>query len=101
MPKIAKSSMGDSRLSGGGEPLSAASLILYSRPVCHLCDLAKPVVFEVAAQYGVTVEERNVENDPRWEKAYGDQIPVAFLGGRKLFKYRVDRDQLARQLADT
>jgi len=90
--------MGRSRLEDDGTVDERATLILYSRPDCHLCDVAKPLVLEAARRHGVTFEERNVEDDPSWEAAYGGQIPVAFLGERKLFKFRVDRDQLGRQL---
>ncbi|MCH8879232.1 MAG: glutaredoxin family protein [Planctomycetes bacterium] len=44
-------------------------MVLYSRPDCHLCAVAKPLVVEVARDHGVRVEERNVEDDPRWEAA--------------------------------
>ncbi len=91
--------MGGSRLDGSEEVDHPTTLVLYSRPDCHLCDVAKPLVLEVAQRLGVPVAERNVEDDPRWEMAYGTQVPVAFLAGRKLFKYRVDPNRLARQLA--
>ena len=75
------------------------NVTLYTRKGCHLCDVAKPLVLEAAMRHGVRVEERNVEDCPSWEEAYGSQIPVAFLAGRKLFKYRVEPERLARRLA--
>lgn len=90
--------MGRSLLDDTGKDDKGRILILYSRPDCHLCDVAKPVVLDVARRHGVTVEERNVEDDPQWEAAFGTQIPVAFLGEWKLFKYRVDGAALERRL---
>ena len=96
---MADSSMRGARLGDDEKGNQRPTLVLYSRPRCHLCDEAKPIVMEAARRHGVLVEERNVEDDPRWEEAYGSQIPVAFLAGRKLFKYRVNADALARRLA--
>ena len=87
------------RLDDDDKAYRRPALVLYSRPDCHLCEVAKPLVVEIARDHGVRVEERNVEDDARWEAAYGNEIPVAFLGERKLFKYRVDSVRLARRLA--
>jgi len=74
------------------------AIVLYSRPVCSLCDVVKPIVAAVAADLNLTVDERNVEESPEWESRYGHQVPVAFLGDYKLCKYRVEGPDLARQL---
>ncbi|NKB89987.1 MAG: hypothetical protein GKS06_17385 [Acidobacteria bacterium] len=63
-------------------------LICYARPICPLCDEVKPVLRRLAAEFSLDLEIRNVEDDPEWERRYGGQIPVAFVGRTKLFKYR-------------
>ena len=77
---------------------NATPIVLYGRPQCHLCDEAKPIVAAVARDLGLSVEERNVEDHAAWEAQFGSQIPVAFYGPRKLFKYRVERSVLATRL---
>lgn len=74
------------------------TLVVYGRRDCHLCDVAKEVVEVVRARVAFDVEERDVDDDPAWAAAYGDQVPVAFLGDRKVFKYRVDAAALERVL---
>ncbi len=69
-------------------------LVLYSRPGCHLCEVAKEALQPVLRRYRVRLEERNVENDPAWERDYGHQVPVGMIGDRKLFKYRIDPRRL-------
>ena len=91
--------MGGSLLDDDQTDSERPILVLYSRPDCHLCDVAKPVLLAAAHRHGAVVEERNVEDDPMWEQAYGSQIPVAFLGRLKLFKYRADAAALERRLA--
>lgn len=73
-------------------------LLLYSRPGCHLCDEAKESLAPFVTRYGLRVEERNVELEPHWERDYGEQIPVGMLGGRKVFKYRLDPTRLERSI---
>ncbi len=62
-------------------PLSAPErgclrLVFLTRPGCHLCDDARPVVLAAAASAGAVVEERDVESDDRLLANYGLRIPV-------------------------
>ncbi len=64
------------------------TVILYSRPGCHLCDAAKREF--LAAVPGVHVEEVDVDSDSELRQRYGNDIPVAVAGGRELFRHRFD-----------
>jgi hypothetical protein len=88
--------MGDQPARGDAPP---PCIVLYGRPSCHLCDVAKPIVLAAAADLGVEVVQRNVEDEAAWEAHFGSQVPVAFVGPVKLFKYRVDRAKLEARLA--
>ena len=77
-------------------------LLFYTRPGCHLCDVALEALRPLQRRYPVDVEIRNVEDRVEWEELYGEQIPVGLLedlpdglsDGRqifkKIFKFRVD-----------
>jgi hypothetical protein len=75
-------------------------LTIYSRPGCHLCDELKAVVATVAAATGspVTVREIDISSDPALEEAYGLEVPVLLMNGRKVAKYRITAAQLRRLL---
>ena len=73
-------------------------LVLYSRPRCHLCDVAKDALQPLLERYPVDLVERNVEETVEWEELYGQQVPVGLLEGRRVFKYRVDVVGLERAL---
>jgi len=45
------------------------------------------------------VEEVDVDTDPALVRAYGDEVPVLCVNGRKAFKYRVDASALRARLA--
>lgn len=73
-------------------------LVMYSRPGCHLCEVAKEAVAPLLRRYGVILEERNVEDDPAWERSFGNSIPVGVIDSRKVFKFRVDVPALERAI---
>lgn len=73
-------------------------LQIYSKPECHLCDDAKELVRRVGASYPLEIETVNIEEDPEAYERYKHEIPVGFLEGRKLFKYRIDEKALRRAL---
>jgi glutaredoxin len=74
---------------------------LYGRADCHLCNDMRAVVEAVraAGPLEVEVEEVDVDGDPGLAAAYGDQVPVLCVNGRKAFKYRVDARSLRARLA--
>lgn len=76
-------------------------VLIYSRPGCHLCDDMKRVVAEVAARLpdgSVEVSEVDISTEAALEHAYGREIPVLLIDGRKAAKYRITAEALERKL---
>ncbi len=73
---------------------------LYTRPGCHLCDEAKAVITPLLREFGATLREVNIDDDPALRERYTDDVPIIFLGARKVAKHRVDPAQFRRQLAE-
>jgi len=75
---------------------------LYSRHGCHLCDAMRAVVAAVERDLPLEVDEVDIDGDPALVAAYGDQVPVLLVNGRKAFKYRVDaatlRERVRREI---
>jgi glutaredoxin len=76
----------------------APSLVIYSRPGCHLCDDMKAVVDRVAQSMEMAVQEVDISGDPELEARYGTEIPVLTINGKKAAKYRVTETELRRLL---
>jgi hypothetical protein len=76
-------------------PLEAT---LYTRPGCHLCDEAKAQIAPLLRAAGVILREVNIDADPGLRDQYGFDVPVIFLGARKVAKHRVDLRQFRHQL---
>ena len=87
----------DARLTAAG----AREVTLYTRPGCHLCEEAKVAIAPLLREFGAALREINIENDPALEERYGWEIPVVFIGPRKVAKHRVDVEQFRRQLEES
>ena len=75
-----------------------STLIIYSRPGCHLCDEMKAVIQRVARVIPLALEEIDISTDPALEARYGLEIPVLMMGGKKAAKYRVTEEELRKML---
>ncbi|HKN25002.1 MAG TPA: glutaredoxin family protein [Candidatus Acidoferrum sp.] len=73
---------------------------LYTRPGCHLCEDAKAVMEPLLKEFGGTLREVNIDEDPELAGLYGRDIPVIFVGARKAAKHRIDSRQFRRQLEE-
>ena len=66
------------------------ALSLYRRPGCGLCDEARTLLqalLDRRAAAGLAappIEERDIDTDPAWQRAYFTTIPVVELGERRL-----------------
>ena len=76
-----------------------ARVTLYSRPGCHLCEAAREVVQRVCDDLGETFTEVDVDSSPDLLEAYGEQIPVTLVDGRRHDFWRVDERRLRAALA--
>jgi thioredoxin-related protein len=74
------------------------TLVVYSKPGCHLCDEMKTVVARVGRLRPLVVEEVDISGDASLEALYGLEIPVLIVNGRKAAKYRISDSELIRIL---
>ena len=74
------------------------TVILLSRPGCHLCDDARAVIETVCAELGVPWSERDITADPEDLRRYVDSIPVTLVDGVEHDFLRVSADRLRRAL---
>ncbi|GII63158.1 thioredoxin family protein [Sphaerisporangium krabiense] len=74
------------------------TVTLLGKPGCHLCDDARAVIQRVAAELGVSWEERDITTSPEDQAAYWDMIPVTFVDGVQHDFWRVDEARLRAAL---
>jgi glutaredoxin len=71
-------------------------VVLYSRPGCHLCDVAREAILALRERLGFEFDEVDIEADDELELEYGIRIPVVEVDGEEAFEVTVDAEQLAR-----
>jgi glutaredoxin len=91
---VTQESPEDARIAAAG----SRDLTLYSRPGCHLCDEMKKQIAPFVAKFKANLREVNIDADPILRARYNEEVPVLFLGSRKVAKYSVDLEQLRAQL---
>lgn len=77
----------------------SARVTVYSRPGCHLCEVAEQVVAQVCADTGVDWQRVDITDDADLTARFTDQVPVTFVDGRQHDFWRVDPQRLRRALA--
>jgi glutaredoxin len=77
---------------------TARTVTLIGKPGCHLCDDARAVVAEVAAETGAVVVEQDITRDEELHRRYWEQIPVVLVDGEQHTFWRVDANRLRRAL---
>ena len=78
----------------------APEVTLYTRPGCHLCEEAKAAMAPVLREFGTVLREINIDENVELKDRYGWDVPVVFIGTRKVAKHRVDVEKFRRQLAE-
>jgi glutaredoxin len=70
-------------------------ITLYTRPGCHLCEVAVTALEEI----GEPFEEVDITSDAELEMEYSERIPVIMLDGKEHGYWRVEKERLLRDLA--
>lgn len=71
---------------------------LYTRQGCHLCEEAKAQMAPLLREFGARLREVDIDADEFLRALYDVDVPVIFLGERKVAKHRLDLAQFRRQL---
>jgi glutaredoxin len=75
-----------------------ATLTLYGRPGCHLCDDARAQLLALGVELGFDLVEHDIEADDDLHRRYLERIPVVVLDGEELFDFFVDEGVLRERL---
>jgi hypothetical protein len=65
---------------------------------CHLCEIVKESLVKLHKRGGFDWRG-DVDSNAELRRQYNDQVPVVFINGRKVFKYRMDEQEFLRKLA--
>ncbi len=71
---------------------------LYTRQDCHLCEEAKAQMAPLVREFSAKLREVDIDCDPALRERYTNDVPVVFLGARKVAKHRINLAHFRRQL---
>ncbi|MBM7051948.1 MULTISPECIES: glutaredoxin family protein [unclassified Rothia (in: high G+C Gram-positive bacteria)] len=74
-------------------------LELLTKPGCHLCEDARATVGKVAADFGLTFTEVNIEDHPDLRQQHAVEIPVLKINGRVHDFWQINPKRLSRALS--
>lgn len=75
-----------------------ASLVLYSRPGCHLCEDMHSELQPLLRAAGIAVKVVDIDTDAALRETFGLRIPVLALDGEVISEGRLDADAVADAL---
>ena len=78
--------------------MAKATVTLYTRPGCHLCEEAKAAMQASGCKDEFLLEEVNIDMDAALHDKYKFDIPVIYINGVKAFKHSVDLREFRRKL---
>lgn len=72
---------------------------LITKPGCHLCDVARPIVERVVADFdAVRLTELDMLQDSALATRWAEDIPVVLVDGTPHSAWRVDEPRLRARL---
>ena len=71
---------------------------IYSKPECHLCEIAKERVLNVQKRVPFDLEVIDIRSTQALFDRYCEKIPVVTVDEEEVFVYRVSEKQLANRL---
>ena len=77
---------------------SKSRVTIYSKPGCHLCEVAKETMHSAGCDDLYDLEEVNIESDPELLARYRYEIPVIAINGVEAFRYRVSAQEFNERL---
>jgi glutaredoxin len=75
-----------------------ARVTLYTKPDCHLCEVALAALLEVQRELPFELAVRDITAVHDLHRDYFERIPVVSLDGEELFEYFVDAEALRERL---
>ena len=81
---------------GKADKLSQPQVTFYTKAGCHLCEEARDMLDDIAAETAYELTEIDIRSDPGIFEQYRYRIPVIIINGETLLEGRIEYRDLAR-----
>ena len=78
--------------------MSAATITLYSKPGCHLCEDVREILDGLQSAFGYAIDEIDITRDAALFARYRYDIPVILSDGVEIARGRMDEQQLIARI---
>ncbi len=65
-------------------------VMIYGKADCHLCEIAKKKIRQFHDEFSFEMIEVDITSDPSLYAQYAERIPLVFVNGHLVAKYRID-----------
>lgn len=72
------------------------AVTFYTKAGCHLCEDARELLEEIAADTAYTLTEIDIRSDPAVFELYRYRIPVIIINAETLLEGWIEAEELAR-----
>ncbi len=76
-----------------------ATVKLYGKKDCHLCDIAKEILYRLREEFLFELQEIDIELNEDLFAEFKEKIPVVFIDGKQAFMYKINERRLRRILS--
>lgn len=74
--------------------LSTTTVEIYTRPGCHLCEVAFDLLEALQEARGFRLVERNILDEPDWLERFQYRVPVVYVDGIERLALRFSQAEL-------
>ena len=78
--------------------MTKPTVTFYTKPNCPLCEKVLAELREEQGRLDFAIEQVNILTDPTLYERYKQDIPVAVVGGREIFRHYADTEALENAL---
>ncbi len=71
---------------------------IYGKADCHLCEVARKKVLQFTDEFAIEIIDIDITSDPLLEKQYVERIPLIFVNGHLVAKYRIEEKTFRKAL---
>ncbi|TMD61600.1 MAG: glutaredoxin family protein [Chloroflexi bacterium] len=86
---------GETSVTRAKEP-SQPRVTFYTKAGCHLCDEARDMLDDIAAQSDFELTEVDIRSNPRLFEEYRYRIPVIIINDETILEGRIEFSDLAK-----
>ena len=78
--------------------MTAHRVVLYSKPGCHLCEIALGQLRDLRGEFELAIDEIDITTDDALFKKYFDKIPVLLIDDHTMLAAPIHADDVRAAL---